>query len=135
MTEREKLIKSINESGILCDSCGENTSSYCAEAIADHLLANGVIVPPCKVGDVVYEHNNHVWTDECCDCEHFFVGGFGDPNECGRTEDGLKHPDCVQIKESVVTQHDILFNLCFDKFGKTVFLSYEDAEKALKGGE
>ena len=24
------------------------------EAIADHLLANGVIVPPCKVGDTVY---------------------------------------------------------------------------------
>lgn len=24
------------------------------ETIADHLLANGVIVPPCKVGDTVY---------------------------------------------------------------------------------
>ena len=24
------------------------------EAIADHLLANGVIVPPCKIGDEVY---------------------------------------------------------------------------------
>ena len=27
------------------------------EAIADHLLANGVIVPPCKVGDIVYTIN------------------------------------------------------------------------------
>lgn len=26
-----------------------------AEYKADHLLANGVIVPPCKVGDKVYE--------------------------------------------------------------------------------
>jgi hypothetical protein len=25
-----------------------------AEQIADHLLANGVVVPPCKVGDTVY---------------------------------------------------------------------------------
>ena len=25
-----------------------------SEQIADHLLKNGVIVPPCKVGDVVY---------------------------------------------------------------------------------
>lgn len=25
-----------------------------ADALAIHLLANGVIVPPCKVGDVVY---------------------------------------------------------------------------------
>lgn len=24
------------------------------EQVADHLLANGVIVPPCKVGDMVY---------------------------------------------------------------------------------
>ena len=27
---------------------------YFAETLADHLLANGVIVPPCKVGDTVY---------------------------------------------------------------------------------
>ena len=27
------------------------------EAIAGHLLANGVIVPPCKVGDTVYYIN------------------------------------------------------------------------------
>lgn len=25
-----------------------------SEQIADHLIANGVIVPPCKVGDTVY---------------------------------------------------------------------------------
>jgi hypothetical protein len=28
--------------------------------VADHLLANGVIVPPCKVGDTVY-CIDHVW--------------------------------------------------------------------------
>ena len=27
------------------------------ELIADHLLANGVIVPPCMVGDIVYPLN------------------------------------------------------------------------------
>lgn len=25
-----------------------------AQTVADHLLANGMIVPPCKVGDIVY---------------------------------------------------------------------------------
>ena len=51
MTDRERLIELISKSEILCNTCGENTNSYCAEALADYLLANGVIVPPCKVGD------------------------------------------------------------------------------------
>ena len=41
MTERERLIE-------LIDGCGR------LERLADYLLANGVIVPPCKVGDTVY---------------------------------------------------------------------------------
>ena len=43
MTDREKLIKLILGSEILCDTCGDSASSYCAEAIADHLIANGVV--------------------------------------------------------------------------------------------
>ena len=44
MTDREKLIEIIMTSEILCHDCGENSASYCAEALADHLLANGVTV-------------------------------------------------------------------------------------------
>ena len=102
------------------------------ENIADHLLANGVIVPPCKVGDMVYRHNIVVWDCECCNCEHYRVGGFGDPSECGATKDGFKHPDCIEITEETVTQTDILHYLCYNEFGKTVFLTKEDAERALK---
>lgn len=47
MTERERLVELIIES---VRGCARNW----AEVIADHLLANGVIVPPCKVGDAVY---------------------------------------------------------------------------------
>lgn len=101
------------------------------ETIADHLLANGVIVPPCKVGDVVYYLDDIVWDDECRDCEHYLIGGFGDPSECCRTRYGNKHPDCIKIKEEVVTQHDIYYYLYAEKFGKTVFLTKEQAEKAL----
>mgnify|MGYP007111660605 FL=1 len=82
--------------------------------IADHLLANGVIVPPCKVGDKVYRT-------------------FG--NYCGE-----------KIFEGVVDQISIFNNreirfwvyghplgfACHD-IGKTVFLTREEAEKALKG--
>lgn len=101
------------------------------EHFADHLIAEGVIVPPCKVGDTVYCLDDIVWDDECRDCEHYLMGGFGDPSECGRTRYGNKHPDCIKIKEEVVTQHDIYYYLYAKKFGKTVFLSREQAEKAL----
>lgn len=91
------------------------------EEIADHLLANGVIVPPCKVGDTVYEiqpirnrvqaytitvikYNGRFWTFSWVlkDRRGFYgnVEGF----------------DSYQ-------------------FGKTVFLTKEDAEKALKERE
>jgi hypothetical protein len=62
---REKLIELLMNSDILCDTCGESSSSYCAEAIADHLIANGVTVQrwipvterlPGKMGQYVYRY-------------------------------------------------------------------------------
>lgn len=47
MTDKEKLIDMIQASVGGC-------ARYWAEKIADHLLANGVIVPLCKAGDKVY---------------------------------------------------------------------------------
>lgn len=141
MTQKEKLLDLINDFGddiAFCDICDRPTDDCKAcknEQLADHLLANGVIVPPCKVGDVVYYLDDIVWDSECCDCEHYLVGGFGDPSECGRTKDGNKHPDCIEIIEHVITQRDILRYLYYAQFGKTVFLTREEAEKALKERE
>ena len=47
MTDRERLIELIKQG-----NGGYDFNSL--ERIADHLLANGVIVPPCNVGDTVY---------------------------------------------------------------------------------
>ena len=41
---REKLIELLTNSEILCNDCGQHGNSYCIEAIADHLIANGVTV-------------------------------------------------------------------------------------------
>lgn len=49
MTERERLI------GILKVPIYPREGVEPAEVVADFLLDNGVIVPPCKVGDTVYE--------------------------------------------------------------------------------
>ena len=77
--------------------------------IADHLLANGVIVPPCKVGDTVY----------------FLMGGFAEEMKVIRLNLALKPND----------KHLFDYLTEFDDFGKTVFLTKEEAEQALKGGE
>lgn len=62
MTDRDRLIELIVNGIWTCDSyeckfCtkDDDACGRCyAEAIADYLLQNGVIVPPCKVGDVIY---------------------------------------------------------------------------------
>ena len=130
-----ELLKQINFD--YCDECcyafedGYKSAPDFAEFFADRLLANDVIVPPCKVGDTVYCLDDIVWDDECRDCEHYLIGSFGDPSECGRTRYGNKHPDCIKIEEKVATQHDIYYWLYSNAFGKTVFLNREEAEKAL----
>ncbi len=43
MTDRERLVRRLNDWGTLE-----------AESLADYLLANGVIVLPCKVGKILY---------------------------------------------------------------------------------
>lgn len=73
---------------------------------ADYLLANGVIVPPCKVGGTVWEINTDNPFDEDlrvmeAKVERFLIG----------TSVDLHCMDCV---------------------GKTVFLTKEEAEEKLK---
>lgn len=106
MTERERLIE------LLSTVPQKFDGSIGIGKVADHLLANGVIVPPCKVGDTVwfntFKKNATV---------------------------------CVGIQPHKVDRVDVLFvcdtkNLIDTKIpnwqiGKTVFLTKEDAEKAL----
>ncbi len=82
---------------------------YFAEDIADHLLANGVIVPPCKVGDWVYILRN-----------------------------GELHRNHICQMHIAQTYAQTFFSCYGEKFGveqigKTVFLTREEAERALKG--
>jgi hypothetical protein len=59
---RDRLVKVIMNCETYrqpCTNCKKDVScSRCtSEYLADHLIANGVIVPPCKVGDTVYGFN------------------------------------------------------------------------------
>ena len=50
MTDRDRLIELLNQTRGTYFFAGDDNLNL----LADHLLANGVIVPPCKVGDTVY---------------------------------------------------------------------------------
>lgn len=121
MNERERLIELLKScSHYICEQ------DDLIERIADHLLANGVIVPPCKVGDTVYAY-----------CEVFGVvlPYFVENLRIGFLDKGREYwvyeANC-QVEET----HELLDEMDFDldDLGKTVFLTREDAEKALKGG-
>lgn len=78
MTEREMLIELISKVQYM---------GGLEEQLADHLLSNGVIVPPCKVGDYIE------WSNELGVKTLYRVNGFYyDPSALGlrfMLKDGL----------------------------------------------
>ena len=106
MTERERLIE-------LLDIANQTGSIIGTADTADYLLANGVIVPPCKVGDTV-------WFDTWEKNGSINIGI--QPHRVDRIDVVL----VCGAKELVSTK-------IYDwEIGKTVFLTREEAEKALE---
>lgn len=94
------------------------------EAIADYLLANGIIVPPCKVGDTVYRTIGHYDYIRECEVVGFHLGEFSDLRGHKRKPYLICRSDSSRY----------LSHLDIDKIGKTVFFTLDEAEAALKGG-
>jgi hypothetical protein len=101
---RERLIELIQTS---VDGCAR----HWAEVIADYLIDNGVVVPPCKVGQTVYvvDKRLNVWWQGEVDCVYCNKNSF---------------------------EYGILFDN--DEYGayneEDVFFTKEEAEQELKGG-
>ena len=93
------------------------------ERIADHLIANGVIVPPCKVGQTIFFYT--------CVCDKEGEEKFdileGEVISFSLPKEGLW--GYCRYKCGLTYWH-----LVEKDFGKTVFLTREEAEQALKGG-
>ena len=123
MTEREKLIELIHR-GITEYLTSTNEQTY-AEYFADHLLSNGVIVPPCKVGDTVYI----LTTDSLSGIEKSRVKRMLLQN----LQDGMT----IKIIVPCICDDwgNAVWEFYPDDFGKTVFLTREEAEKATKERE
>ena len=105
----EKYLREIHEKLIKEHITTQGLKRY--EFYADYLLANGVIVPPCKVGDKVYIVAEV--TNKIIECT--VIGVWICEGNC-----------------SIITDHGTIYSL---SLGETVFLTKEEAEQALKGGE
>ena len=113
--ERSRLIQLIGE--IRAYEHG-GMATVTDEGIADYLLDNGIIVPPVKVGDKVYELEFGGYYER-------IVVGYHYTQE----HPNWKNNDyiCVIGKYCNPVRH-----INTARIGKTVFLTQEEAEKALK---
>ena len=107
---RDRLIELINNR--ICATKIE------VERIADYLLENGVIVLPCKLGDTMYDISEFVKEIPRPEMYEDKVGFIA-----------------IRSRKNGEMYFDIECVECdYNDFGKTLFLTREEAEQALKGG-
>lgn len=110
MTDLERLIELLDNAP--ADPAGNRN----VRTLAEYLLANGVIVPPCKVGDTVYiiddgdEGAEPYVLDVLVTVIGYDIGGFW-------------------ITVSLPLGMKMSAHIGERSFGKTVFLTREEAEK------
>ena len=123
MTERERLTELIMNTPkipVIINGRAQGRTYQTARNIADHLLANGVIVPPCKVGDTVYYLNTQyhmaLYRNKVYEAKvaRIVVTSLGVALVIHIRDDS----GCCEVPD-------------IRDFGKTVFLTLEEAEKAL----
>lgn len=128
MTERERLICLIKQAEKEFSDTGKPILDI-EEYVADYLLSNGVIVPPVSLGEKIYEiispkcRNPYFITAIVC-AVHI---ADGSRNSCQRKRESYIVAECQGTK--------YVHKYPFSKFGKTLFLTREEAEKALEERE
>ena len=96
---------------------------------ADFLIENGVIVPPCKVGDIVYHINTFSPRNPIikeCEVDALHITS-------GKNKRGHKKPSYVLVRD--IMMQSLSTRIYFEEFGKTLFLTKQSAEQALKERE
>ena len=123
MTDRDRLIELICDKiqdGHCIGYCNHPPCNQCKD-LADYLIANGVIVPPCRVGDtvyVIYPDPRYNWGNKELKILELKVHAFRYFNNKMTVE--------IRGDGNYITW-DI------SCFGVSVFLTPEEAEKALEG--
>lgn len=113
MTERERLISLIN--AVTRYSELRLGVPITSEYLADYLLENGIIVPPCKISDKVYIISlyNKIEEYEICSVR------------CGVDLKSRKFLYEAMKRDEIINFFDTVI-------GEEIFFTKEEAEKALK---
>jgi hypothetical protein len=138
MTDRDRLIE------LLTEFYGVDPMYYGVDAngIADHFLSNGVIVPPCKVGDNVYileekckysGEKNEPWNS----CNQYWDNVFKNGMWGCAGKDKMGNKIYCNQKEMVWYTKEVEYSLSLYSnptkvLGENLFLTKEDAEEKLK---
>ena len=132
MTERERLIELLKNNYSCriedCKKCGLCDKCFIYRE-ADYLLANGVIVPPCKVGDDVWVIDREDGEAVGVSCVMFLAKSKG----CIIATAQINDYDLDEIIEYhiIETQDNIDTDLMVYS-DDDCFLTREEAERALK---
>lgn len=118
MTERERLIELLQSVPVGCTGCRG------VDTIADYLIENGVIVPTVRVGDIVYiQYKNKIYP----------VDVYAIRYDTKTNNKRICVEGWLQIDKCYRHRYSATFR--WESIGKSVFLTYEDAEKALSNKE
>ena len=114
--QRERLVELLDKAFLECD---DNYGRPCTEQVADYLMSNNVVVLPLKVGDnVFFLHYGEICEATVVNVEYNY---YTNPQEWVTVEYRSEAIGTNRYK----TRIDLMF-------GKTVFLSREEAENVLK---
>ena len=133
MTDRDRLIELIKAAKtkesfdtIFADIDTLIDMPHGEEYLAEHLLANGVIVPPCKVGDIVYYIHETFYDNE-------YMKAKEDEIDFSHIIKVVERPNC---KTNLMLEKAQFDWLLMDSWLKgDVFLTKEEAEAKLKERE
>ena len=107
MTQEERLCKLIGDNTAILDP---DTMDYIEWLVDDVLIPNGVILPPVKVGQIVY-----------------YIGGIHNSRICTATVDEIYY-NGDDFAFNVVTENDVNFVVQQEE----VLYTKEEAEKILE---
>lgn len=119
ITNKTRILTLIREAEAQFEGTGKALLDI-EDYVAEYLAANGVTPPPCKPGDKVYEIRIKGNTPK---------KDYGLITKRSLKESIRYYSERLYIKEKIFSKSDRT------RFGRTVFLSREEAEAALEGGE
>lgn len=119
--QMERLVELLDKAFIECD---DNYGRPCTEQVADYLMSNNVVVLPCKVGDTVHSFSADFGVVLPYLVGTLNIGYMGKSGVYYSYEANCHDPETDELLDEIDFESEDI--------DKTVFLTREDAENALK---